>query len=131
MKGGRGWKEREASLYEGRLDDQSGVKINSELPDFLKNPTRLSDKVENQESADVKENELSEDERAKGFGKARELRMRNLDSFTANSYYEDSDYRRQRLQRLGDDPHFDSRQFHLQKNGEKQLNSAQTEEQYF
>ena len=103
MKGGKGWKEREASLYEGRLDDQRGVEINSELPDFLKNPTRLSDKVENQESADVKENKLSEDERAK----ARELKMRYLDSFTANSYYEDSDYRRQRLQRLGDDPHFD------------------------
>ena len=73
VKGGRGWKEREASLYEGRLDDQRGVEINSELPDFLKNPTRLSDKVENQESADVKENELSEDERAKA--KAEGLRL--------------------------------------------------------
>ena len=112
--------EKQASLYEGlkqmskgRLDDQRGLEINSELPDFLKNPS-LSRISEKQGSADVKEQELSEDERAK----ARELKLKYLNCFTVNSYSDDSV--RQKLQRLGDDPHFDiffnsSRQFHLQK----------------
>ena len=112
--------EQEASLYEGlkhmtkgRLDDQRGLEINSELPDFLKTPrSRISEK----------QKELSEDERAK----VRELKLSYLNTFTANSYSDD--YVRQKLERLGDDPHFDiffnsSRQFrslevkhHLQKN---------------
>ena len=48
-RGGRGGKEQEASLYEGlkqmtkgRLDDQRGLEINGELPDFLKNPGNRS-----------------------------------------------------------------------------------------
>ena len=103
-------------MSKGRLDDQRGLEINSELPDFLKNPSsRISEK---QGSADVKEQELSEDERAK----ARELKLKYLNCFHVNSYSDDSDRQRQRLQRLGNDPHFDiffnsSRQFHLQKNG--------------
>ena len=91
--------EQEASLYEGlkhmtkgRLDDQRGHEINSELPDFLKTPrSRISEK----------QKELSEDERAK----VRELKLSYLNTFTANSYSDD--YVRQKLQRLGDDPHFD------------------------
>ena len=96
--------EHEASLYEGlkqmtkgRLDDQRGLEINGELPDFLKTSrSRISEK---QGSADVKEKELSEDERAK----VRELKLSYLNTFTANS----DDSVRQKLQRLGDDPHFD------------------------
>merc|ERR1712203_572287 len=92
-------REHEASLYEGlkqmtkgRLDDQRGLEINSELPDFLKTPmSRISEE----------QKELSEDERAK----VRELKLSYLNTFTANSYSDD--YVRQKLQRLGDDPHFD------------------------
>merc|ERR1712203_517367 len=92
---------REASLYEGRLDDQRGLEINGELPDFLKTSrSRISEK---QGSADVKEKELSEDERAK----VRELKLRYLNTLTANSNSDESDRQRQKLQRLGDDPHFD------------------------
>ena len=48
---GKGGKEHEASLYEGlkqmtkgRLDDQRGLEINGELPDFLKTPrSRISE----------------------------------------------------------------------------------------
>ena len=85
--------------------------INSELPDFVKIPSsssrssepvkqqqgrdltgRLSEKLEEQESADVSENEilskeslkLYEEQRAKE--EAREVKLRYLNSFTGYSY---------------------------------------------
>ena len=56
MKRGKGGKEHEASLYEGlkqmtkgRLDDQRGLEINGELPDFLKTPrSRISEPLKQQ-----------------------------------------------------------------------------------
>ena len=53
--------EQEASLYEGlkhmtkgRLDDQRGLEINSELPDFLKTPrSRISEPVKQQQGRDL------------------------------------------------------------------------------
>ena len=76
----------------------------------------MSEKLEKQESADVKENEmldevtlklnkgdLFEDQRAKE--EARELKLRYLNSFTGNSYLNHS--YRQKVERLAADPHFD------------------------
>lgn len=51
------YKDQEASLYEGlkrmtkgRLDDQRGLEINSELPDFLKKGSRASEPIKSETS---------------------------------------------------------------------------------
>ena len=102
-------------MSKGRLDDQRGLEINSELPDFLKKP---SSRISENEILSNESLKLYEEQRAKE--EAREVKLRYLNSFTGNSYPNYSD--RQKLERLGADPHFDvffknsSRQFHLQKN---------------